>query len=76
MIIKKCKDAEVEVDNRWEAKDIEAWKIADILLDNRLNRMIDNIYNGVYESAKHSASSINEAFRKADKILDVVYGEG
>lgn len=57
------------VDDRIYGEDEMVYKIANVILDDRLSSLIHTIYSNDYDPVSWSVEEINEAFKKADKIL-------
>lgn len=68
-------EIEIEVDDRIYPNNVgerNDWMIANIILNGCLSKMIDSLYGQEYNDIKFISEQINEAFQKADKILEVL----
>ena len=69
IIVKRQKivEEEVEVDNRVYADDTLDWKMANIISDNRLLKLIDDLYDDKNSSVViDAANTINRTFNMVD----------
>lgn len=64
-------EVEFDVDDRIYDEDSMAWKIANIILDGRLETNIKNLYVEDYGAVSYTVEKINSAFDMADKILEL-----
>ena len=66
-------EVEIEVDDRIYGEDEgNTWMIANIILNGKLETMVDSLYGQEYNDIKFMSEQINEAFRKADEIVKVL----
>lgn len=66
-------EVEIEVDDRIYGEDEgNAWFIANIILNGKLEIMVDSLYGQEYDDIKFTSEQINEAFQKADEIVKVL----
>lgn len=69
-------EVEIEVDDRIYGADTSdarnTWMIANIILNGKLEIMVDSLYGQEYNDIKFMSEQINEAFRKADEIVKVL----
>lgn len=62
-------DVDYEVDDRIYHEDEMIYKIANIIIDDRMEGLINTVYSGEDKAVSWAVIEINEAFKKADKIL-------
>ena len=63
----------LDVDDRIYDEDGDACKIANVLLDGGMKRIIDrHLYSDEESSVDSAVRSINDAFKKADEILAIM----
>lgn len=62
-------EEEVDVDDRVYNDESMAYRIANIILDNRLNYVYDDLYDKDPRVINNAAEQLNDAFKKADDIL-------
>jgi hypothetical protein len=69
-------EVEIEVDDRIYGPDTSdarnTWMIANIILNGCLPKMVDSLYGQEYNDIIFVCDKINEAFQKADKILEIM----
>ena len=66
-------EVEIEVDDRiYGEEEGYTWFIANIILNGKLETMVDSLYGQEYNDIKFTSEQINEAFRKADEIVEVM----
>lgn len=68
-------EIEIDVDDRIYPDNVgegNDWMIANIILNGCLPKMVDSLYGQEYNDIKFVSEQINEAFQKADKILEVL----
>lgn len=64
-------EEEIEVDDRIYQEDEKVWKIANIILEGALNRIIKDLYHDDVWVVTNAAERINNAFKFADKIMEL-----
>lgn len=63
----------IEVDDRIHQEDTVFWHMADMILEGKLDNIIDrDLYCGEFDRVSYAAKRINEAFQKADKALALI----
>lgn len=60
-----------EVDDRIYADDSMAYKIANIILDGKMDALITDLYGDNLFWVERSVKTINDAFKKADEIVEL-----
>lgn len=66
----------VDIDDRIYEVGSTGYKIANIILDERMKRIYDDLYDKDARVVRNAAEQINDAFKKADAILKLVYTTG
>lgn len=69
-------EEEIDVDERIYDEGQVTYNIANIILDGRMLRLYDELYHKDAGVVQNAAEQINEAFKKADAILKLVYTTG
>lgn len=69
-------EEEIDVDERIYDEGQVTYNIANIILDGRMLRLYDELYHNDEMVVQNAAEQINEAFKKADAILKLVYTTG
>lgn len=70
--IKKVEqEVDFELDDRIYADDCKAWKIANIIMEGRLESNIKFLYDDDYSIVAYTVEKINDAFKMADKIMEL-----
>lgn len=65
-------EEEIDVDDRVYNDESMEYRIADIILDRRLNYVYDDLYDKDPRVINNAAEQLNEAFKKADAILKLM----
>jgi hypothetical protein len=65
-------EEEVHVDDRVYNDESMTYRIANIILDGRLNYVYDDLYDKDPRVINNAAEKLNEAFKKADDILKLM----
>ena len=64
---------EIEVDDRIYDNDTVIWQMANLFLNDGLDRIVSrDLYSDDFDHANYAAQRINEAFKFADKALALV----
>lgn len=65
-------EAEIYIDDRIYNDNSVEFKIANIILDGRLNRIYEDLYHKDEMVIQDAAEKLNDAFKKADAILKLM----
>ena len=66
-------EEEIDIDDRIYNEGSTGYKIANIILDERMKRIYDDLYDKDAGVIRNAAEQLNEAFKKADAIIKLVY---
>ena len=65
-------EEDIDVDDRIYRENDIAWQMANILLDNRLQKITDDLYSENIGAVKSAAERINNAFKRADNCIELI----
>ena len=65
-------EEEIDIDDRIYNDHSAEYKIANIILDERMKRIYDDLYHKDAGVVQNAAEQLNEAFKKADAIIKLI----